>query len=133
MLGVDATALTVPAMLRGLALPNKPLEGSLKHPALNTTLLPDPSSECVSTGLCKETTCKVAHSLFPVCTGLCAQVSKGDRILMMNTGKEHIVDEIGVLAPNKVTCWHPQGYSKQCQGKVALLRDLAAGCFWLVC
>ncbi|KAF5829123.1 P-loop containing nucleoside triphosphate hydrolase protein [Dunaliella salina] len=30
-------------------------------------------------------------------------VSRGDRILMMNTGKEHIVDEIGVLAPNKVT------------------------------
>lgn len=30
------------------------------------------------------------------------QVSRGDTVRMMNTGKEYQLDEIGVLAPGKV-------------------------------
>jgi translation elongation factor EF-4 len=29
------------------------------------------------------------------------QVSKGDTVIMMNTGKEYTLDEVGVLAPGK--------------------------------
>lgn len=34
------------------------------------------------------------------------QVSKGDTVVMMNTGKEYTLDEVGVLAPGKVQVRH---------------------------
>lgn len=42
-------------------------------------------------------TCLLAG--LPMCMPL--QVSKGDTVLMMNTGKEYTLDEVGVLAPGK--------------------------------
>jgi hypothetical protein len=45
------------------------------------------------------------------------QVSRGDTVVMMNTGKEYTLDEIGVLAPGKVqvgqglTAWCGRGWA----------------------
>jgi hypothetical protein len=41
------------------------------------------------------------------------QVSKGDTVVMMNTGKEYTLDEIGVLAPGKVQVCAGQGKAKE--------------------
>ncbi len=48
------------------------------------------------------TICKCSTFMHKPVRVLCCQVSRGDLVTMMNTGKEYQLDEIGVLAPQKV-------------------------------